>query len=325
MSIYRTLKGYNIKSVTSDLANPKEGQIWYNDTTNKIRAKIKISAAWSSGGALNTGRSGLEAEGPQTAAVAFGGVPPAGITGKTEEYDGSSWTESGDLNTARGYLGGCGIQTAALAFGGFNAPDNRYLNVSEEYDGSTWTEGNNLTTARDILKGCGTQTAGLAFGGNLPGNTAKTEEYNGTSWSEQNDLAQARRGCGSAGIQTAGLCFGGDQTPASPPVSLATEHYDGTSWTAGGNMPAVREGLQSGGIQTAALMIGGGFPAVAGCHQYDGTSWTTTADMANERADQGGSSGGGNILGLAVGSPPHGTAVEEYADTTEPVRSFDVS
>jgi hypothetical protein len=77
MSTYLELKGGNIKRVDSDPANPKEGQIWYNDTTNKIRAKIKISAAWSSGGALNTGRAGLESEGTQTANLAFGGNPPA--------------------------------------------------------------------------------------------------------------------------------------------------------------------------------------------------------------------------------------------------------
>jgi hypothetical protein len=90
-------------------------------------------------------------------------------------------------------------------------------------------------------------------------------------------------------------------------------------------MPSRKEGLQSGGIQTAALMIGGGFPAVAGCHQYDGTSWTATADMATARADVAGSSGGGNVLGLAVAAPSSGSAVEEYADTTEPTRSIDVS
>ena len=39
MSTYRTLKGYNIKSVTSDPANPKEGQVLYNSITKKLRAR----------------------------------------------------------------------------------------------------------------------------------------------------------------------------------------------------------------------------------------------------------------------------------------------
>ena len=232
------------------------------------------------------------------------------------------WSDKGTFGDSWGMLTAL---FSALAFGGFHAPDDRYLNQSEEYDGTSWTEGNNLNTGRDILKGCGTQTAGLAFGGNTPGNTAKTEEYNGTSWSEQNDLATARRGCGGAGIQTAGLCFGGDTSVGTPTVSLSTEHYDGTSWTGGGNMPARREGLQSGGIQTAALMIGGGFPVTNACNQYDGTSWTATADMATARGDVGGSSGGGNILGLAVGAPSHATTVEEFSDTTVFSNKLDVS
>ena len=90
-------------------------------------------------------------------------------------------------------------------------------------------------------------------------------------------------------------------------------------------MPARIEGIQSGGIQTAALIIGGGFPVTNACHQYNGTSWTATADMATARGDVGGSSGSGNILGLAVATPSSGSAVEEYADTTEPTRSIDVS
>jgi hypothetical protein len=114
MSTYRTLKGYNIKSVTSDPANPKEGQIWYNDTLNKIRTKIKINAAWSSGGAINTGRNGIESEGTQTANVAFGGNPPAGITGKTEEYNGTSWVYGGSLPASSRDMAMAGTQNAAV-------------------------------------------------------------------------------------------------------------------------------------------------------------------------------------------------------------------
>ena len=37
MTTYRALKGYSVKSVTSDPANPKEGQIWYNSTAKAIK------------------------------------------------------------------------------------------------------------------------------------------------------------------------------------------------------------------------------------------------------------------------------------------------
>ena len=72
MSTYRTLKGYNIKSVTSDPSNTKEGQIWYNDTSNKIRVNTIKPAAWASGGNLGTARFSMnQGAGTQTAALAF--------------------------------------------------------------------------------------------------------------------------------------------------------------------------------------------------------------------------------------------------------------
>ena len=71
MSTYRTLKGYNIKSVTSDPANIKEGQIWYNDTSNKIKVQPLVTA-WASGGALNTGRHHIGGAGTQTAGLGYG-------------------------------------------------------------------------------------------------------------------------------------------------------------------------------------------------------------------------------------------------------------
>jgi hypothetical protein len=68
----------------------------------------------------------LAGVGTQTAALAFGGEDPAGITGVTEEYDGSTWTSNPTgLNTARTGLGGAGTQTAALAFGGNLPPSYR--------------------------------------------------------------------------------------------------------------------------------------------------------------------------------------------------------
>ena len=39
MTTYRQLKGYNVKRVDSDPANPQIGQVWYNDTANQIKVK----------------------------------------------------------------------------------------------------------------------------------------------------------------------------------------------------------------------------------------------------------------------------------------------
>ena len=55
MSTYRQLKGYSVKSVSSDPSNIKEGQIWYNSSTKAIKVVPAITA-WASGGNLNTGR-----------------------------------------------------------------------------------------------------------------------------------------------------------------------------------------------------------------------------------------------------------------------------
>ena len=185
MSIYRTLKGYNIKSVTSDPANTKEGQIWYNDTLNKIKVNTIKPAAWASGGALNTNKMSLGGCGTQTAGLAFGGnapPPTTNLTNQTEEYNGSSWAEQNNLNTTRQGLGGTGTQTAGLAFGGRLEPPSSLKNESEEYNGTSWTEGNNLNTARINPGSAGTQTAGLAFGGNNPSPvTAATEEWSSSS------------------------------------------------------------------------------------------------------------------------------------------------
>ena len=102
MSTYRQLKGYNVKSVTNDPANAQIGQVWYNNIANKIRVRTQVTAAWASGGNMNTGRSGLGGAGIQTAALAFGGDSPS--LNETEEYNGSSWSEQNNLNTARRVL-----------------------------------------------------------------------------------------------------------------------------------------------------------------------------------------------------------------------------
>ena len=50
MSTYRTLKGYNIKSFTTNPTNLKEGQIWYNSTQGGVKVSPNVTAgAWSSG------------------------------------------------------------------------------------------------------------------------------------------------------------------------------------------------------------------------------------------------------------------------------------
>lgn len=65
MTTYRTVKGYNVKSVSSDPSNVKEGQIWYNRTTKAIKVAPNLGA-WASGGNLGTARDVLAAGGTST-------------------------------------------------------------------------------------------------------------------------------------------------------------------------------------------------------------------------------------------------------------------
>jgi hypothetical protein len=75
-----------------------------------------MAGVWTSGGNLNTARSGLAGAGSQTAGLSFGGNTGS-RSAATEKYDGAAWSAGGDLATARSGLGGAGTQTAALGFG----------------------------------------------------------------------------------------------------------------------------------------------------------------------------------------------------------------
>ena len=147
MAAYTGIQGQNILIVSSDPANPTEGQIWYNSTSNLLKGyQIAAVNAWAAGGNLNTARSALAGGGTQTAGLAFGGNNP-GVS-NTELYNGTSWTNNPTgLNTARGLLAGvAGTQTAGLGFGGYVGPGSS--SASESWNGSTWTNTPSLNTAR---------------------------------------------------------------------------------------------------------------------------------------------------------------------------------
>ena len=86
MSTYKQIHGTDIEVLSSDPANPVEGQVWYNSTSNTVKANFINPGSWSTGGSLNTARDGLAGAGTQTAALAFGGEAPT-ITAATEEWN----------------------------------------------------------------------------------------------------------------------------------------------------------------------------------------------------------------------------------------------
>ena len=91
--------------------------------------------SWTEVGDLNEARSLVSGGGiTNTSALAFGGYPGSGRTGKTESYNGSSWTELTDLSTARGRMsnGPMGTQGLSLAVSG-HPPSMPLSSATEEW------------------------------------------------------------------------------------------------------------------------------------------------------------------------------------------------
>ena len=290
----------------------------FTRSTNTI-----TTAAWSSGGSLNTGRRDLGGFGTKTAGAAISGDLDPGYAGNVEEYNGSAWSEVTDIGTSRKEMGSAGSQTAGVVYGGYNGSN---LSATEEYDGSSWTAGGSLSTARRTYAGLGIQTAALAYGGYIsgPGGTASniTEEYGGTSWTSGGNMNTGRYGHAGCGLQTAGLAFGGEIS--GPTYTNKSEEYDGTSWSEGNNMNNIITVPAGDGIQTDALVFTGYNTAdLAITEGYDGTSWSTRPSLAQARRSGAGSHDGASGSGssaLAFGGAPvpsRGTATEEFTGETE--------
>ena len=281
MADYKAIKGHNIETVAGDPSVLQAGDIWYSNTTRKIRGvHLATTGSWSTGGTLNSARRGAAMTGEtNTAAHCFGGELPA-TTDNSEEYDGSSWTEGDNMNDGRQRLGGCGTQTAGFAVGGESPSPNPKLK-SETYNGSSWTEAADYNTARAHNNVFGTTTAAVNVGG-TPGSITACEEFNGTSWTEVTDLPAHIYGGGTAGTISNGMVFAGQ-----PPPFTRSFEYDGTNWTAGG---ALNQGKHAsngfGESQTTATNVTGSVPTptvVANTEEYDGSSWTEVADLSTAR------------------------------------------
>ena len=119
MATYKGIHGTKIQNYTSDPANPLQGEVWYNSTSNSLKYFYVNPGSWATSGSLNTARDSLAGVGITTSALAFGGyLGPPGVTANTEDWNGASWSEVNNLNTARDNVSGSGTTTAGLAFGG---------------------------------------------------------------------------------------------------------------------------------------------------------------------------------------------------------------
>ena len=315
MVAYTGIQGQNILIVSSDPANPVEGQIWYNSTSNLLKGyqRVVVNAAWASGGNLNTARTQRGGAGTQTAALGAGGYVSGSSpynTTAVETYNGTSWTSRTSLNSdVRGNQVAGGTNTASLSFLGVQG-NSTFTAQTESWNGSSWTIVNSLNLQRSSAGSAGTQTAALAFGGYFPPpNRNNSESWNGTSWTNTPTLNTIVSGSAGAGTQTAALSFGGGGgNPGTP--TAQTEIWNGSSWTIGSSMNTARFSLAGFGIQTAAVAAGGQ-PNSNATELYNGTSWSSSpANLTTARGDLGGT--GTQSLGLVYGGLPFSTATEEW-------------
>ena len=57
MAKYNELFGQLVQYISSDPSNLEEGNVWYNSTSNTLKARAYQNGSWSSGDNVNTARS----------------------------------------------------------------------------------------------------------------------------------------------------------------------------------------------------------------------------------------------------------------------------
>ena len=247
-------------------------------------------SSWTAQNTMPTAVRNPAGSGTQTAGLSSGGNSPGGITGVTQEYDGTNWTTSpGSMNVARENATGFGIQTATIVAGGYEPG----VNNAEQYNGSTWTAISDLNSPVYSLASAanGTTSHGITFGGASPAGTGltQTEEWDGTSWTISSaTLAAGKWKLGGAGTASAGLKFAGGPPPSG---NVATEEYNSNinaitqaSWASGGTQNTSRVYSGGSGPVNSALIINGfvgsglgGFNDAA--ETYNGTSFSNITNF----------------------------------------------
>ena len=117
MTDYKDKHGIKVQAVSSDPANPIEGQVWFNTTTNLLKYKAPQGAgSWANGGNLNSGRRTGASFGTQSASLYAGGryAPGPGRTGNVESYNGSSWSEVADIPAVKDRIRGAGTDRKSV-------------------------------------------------------------------------------------------------------------------------------------------------------------------------------------------------------------------
>ena len=319
MATFKELRGVNIPIRSSDLANPKLGEVWYNTTTHALKAQVLQTASWATGGARSNATFRGAAFGITTAAVASGGtqtppLPSGPINNTTELYNGTSWTGGTAAPLNLGYVTSGGTETAGIVNTGESPPGSGTTTI--EYSGGSWTSGGTRTFASQNALGAGTQTSYICIGGQFqPSYSPKNNVscYDGTSWTSKPTYPTNTAAGGACGNDDLAYAYGGDA--GSGAISTAAD-WSGSSWTTGASLPTATKNMSynSSGSTTDAIAANGS-PAVPTSLIYNGTSWSTTA-TSNNALPQGIMAGAATTAGcVRWGSPgPSGFqfTTEEY-------------
>ena len=303
MATYKGISGFKVQTLSADPV---------------------ATAAWSAGGAMNTGRQNGAGLGSSIATWAGGGADdPLGYTANAEEYNGTSWTEVTNLPTPMTDFACAGTQTAGIIFGGYQVGSTR--NNTLEYNGASYSSGGTLGTGRKQMAGGGTSTAGLCMCGESPITTA-VEEYNGATWSSGGATNTARNNNRAFGIQTSAVTVGGSSPDG--PNTWKAETYNGTSWTIGNALNQGREQMANPGAgttSTAGLIAGGLSPIIPSpgyadnVESWNGTSFSNATAIPSARGGQFASMGSpvGDYL-IMGGHPSYSTQSFLYTENSEP-------
>jgi len=317
MTTYKEIHGTNIKVLSSDPANPVAGQIWYNTSTNLVKAFLINAGSWASAPNIAVNRAYLGGCGTSSSALLFGGGDNQ-VT--TQSWNNTAWTSVNALNVGRRKGGSAGSSnTNALYFGGYtqDGPARRLNNV-ESFNGS-WTAQNVMPSIRFQQGGSGTSTAALSFGGEGAGSADTVSlSYNG-SWTSTPSMNTARSNIGGWGTYTSAIAAGGRLGDGAGSTSNKTESYNGSAWTTVANLTSARyyAGMaQSGGANNGSGYVAGGNDAIpsastATTFKWNGSAWSTVGNLI---VNLNGAAGGGTAsAGIIGGGSNNGSGTANQA------------
>jgi hypothetical protein len=110
MATFKEIYGTNVEALASDPANPIEGQIWYNTTSQTLKGYALVAGSWATAAPLNTARTELGSSRNSNSSFSIWRINNSPAEQEiTESYNGTAWTELNDLNTARRFTGANGL------------------------------------------------------------------------------------------------------------------------------------------------------------------------------------------------------------------------